>query len=99
MAKGEAVVYYAKEQFFVLLDQDYYFSGSCKYYTYIYYDFVALQENPDSGILWAEAIFMETRPVRRTKSLDAMKRCEHDAHVLVAVARFLSFIISSTTYY
>ncbi|EDV20469.1 uncharacterized protein TRIADDRAFT_51004 [Trichoplax adhaerens] len=47
----------------------------------------ALQENPDSGILWAEAIFMETRPVRRTKSLDAMKRCEHDAHVLVAVAR------------
>ncbi|KAJ7389286.1 Pre-mRNA-processing factor 6 [Desmophyllum pertusum] len=47
----------------------------------------AMQECPASGILWAEAIFMESRPQRKTKSVDALKRCEHDSHVLLAVAR------------
>lgn len=47
----------------------------------------AMQECPTSGILWAEAIFMESRPQRKTKSVDALKRCEHDCHVLLAVAR------------
>ena len=47
----------------------------------------ALQECPNSGILWAESIFMEPRPQRKTKSVDALKKCEHDSHVLLAVAK------------
>ena len=47
----------------------------------------AMQECPTSGILWAEAIFLEARPQRRTKSVDALKKCEHDPHVLLAVAK------------
>ncbi|KAF3860582.1 hypothetical protein F7725_000837 [Dissostichus mawsoni] len=46
----------------------------------------ALQECPNSGILWAEAVFLEARPQRKTKSVDALKKCEHDPHVLLAVA-------------
>ena len=48
----------------------------------------ALQECSSSGLLWAEAIFIEARPQRKTKSVDALKKCEHDAHVLLAVARW-----------
>lgn len=47
----------------------------------------AMQECPSSGLLWAEAIFLESRPQRKTKSIDAMKVCEHDAHVMLAVAK------------
>ncbi|XP_032815124.1 pre-mRNA-processing factor 6 [Petromyzon marinus] len=47
----------------------------------------AMQECPSSGILWAEAIFLEARPQRKTKSVDALKKCEHDPHVLLAVAK------------
>lgn len=47
----------------------------------------ALQECPQSGELWAEAIFMESRPQRRSKSVDALKKCEHDPHVLLAVSK------------
>jgi len=47
----------------------------------------ALQECPSSGLLWAEAIFIEPRPQRKTKSVDALKKCEHDPHVLLAIAR------------
>lgn len=47
----------------------------------------ALQECPNSGLLWAEAIFLEPRPQRKTKSIDAVKVCEHDAHVLLAVSK------------
>ncbi|KAH1016330.1 pre-mRNA-processing factor 6 [Dendroctonus ponderosae] len=47
----------------------------------------ALQECPTSGILWAESIFMEPRPQRKTKSVDALKKCEHDPHVLLAVSK------------
>lgn len=31
----------------------------------------ALQECPNSGILWAEAIFLESRPQRKTKSVSS----------------------------
>lgn len=51
----------------------------------------ALQECPNSGLLWAEAIHMEARPQRRTKSIDALKKCETDAHVIVAVAKYVDF--------
>ena len=47
----------------------------------------ALQECPNSGLLWAEAITMENKPQRKTKSVDAMKKCEHDPVVLLAVAK------------
>ncbi|MBN3292960.1 PRP6 factor, partial [Polypterus senegalus] len=47
----------------------------------------ALQKCPNSGILWSEAIFLEARPQRKTKSVDALKKCEHDPHVLLAVAK------------
>jgi pre-mRNA-processing factor 6 len=49
----------------------------------------ALQECPTSGILWAESIFMEPKPQRKTKSLDATMKCEHDAHVLLAVTKLM----------
>jgi pre-mRNA-processing factor 6 len=49
----------------------------------------ALQECSTAGILWAEAIFMEPRPQRKAKSVDACKKCEHDAHVLLAVSKLL----------
>jgi len=47
----------------------------------------ALQECPTSGQLWALAIEMEAKPQRKTRSVDAMKKCEHDPHVLLAVSR------------
>lgn len=47
----------------------------------------AMQECPTSGVLWAESIFLELRPQRKTKSVDALKVCEHDAHVLLAVSK------------
>lgn len=40
------------------------------------------------GTLWAEAVFLEARPQRKTKSVDALKKCEHDPHVLLAVAKY-----------
>ncbi|VDL63845.1 unnamed protein product [Hymenolepis diminuta] len=47
----------------------------------------ALQQCPDSGCLWAEAILMAARPQRKMKSVDALKKCEHDPLVLLAVAK------------
>ncbi|KAL6074511.1 Pre-mRNA-processing factor 6 [Balamuthia mandrillaris] len=47
----------------------------------------ALQECPTSGMLWAKAIAMEPRPKQKSKSVDALKRCDNDPHVIVAVAR------------
>jgi pre-mRNA-processing factor 6 len=47
----------------------------------------ALQECPTSGLLWSEAIFMEPRPSRKSKSVDALKKCENDPLIVVAVAR------------
>jgi len=39
------------------------------------------------GILWAHAIATDPRPARKTRSFDAISRCERDAHVCVAVAK------------
>ena len=50
----------------------------------IFYHF---QECPNSGLLWAEAIAMENKPQRKTKSVDALKKCEHDPNVLLAVSK------------
>ncbi|KAH0933548.1 hypothetical protein HID58_010665 [Brassica napus] len=47
----------------------------------------ALQECPKSGILLAADIEMATRPHRKTKSMDAMKKCFRDPHVTAAVAK------------
>lgn len=47
----------------------------------------ALQECPNSGILWAEAIEMEPAPQQKAKSVDALKRCDNDPHVIIAVAK------------
>ena len=47
---------------------------------------VAPQECPNSGALWAECIAMAARPQRRSKSVDALKRCNDDPHVIAAVA-------------
>ena len=54
---------------------DYFFLSSAK------------QDCSSAGILWAESIFMEPRPQRKTNSVDALKRCEHDPHVLLAVSK------------
>jgi pre-mRNA-processing factor 6 len=48
----------------------------------------ALQDCPKAGLLWAEAIFLENRAARKTKSVDALKRCDNDPLVLVAVAKY-----------
>lgn len=47
----------------------------------------ALQECPTSGILWAQAIFLEDPAQRKSRSVDALKRCQDDAHVVLAVAK------------
>lgn len=46
----------------------------------------ALQELPAGGRLWAEAIASAPRPQRKTKSADALKRCDQDPAVIAAVA-------------
>jgi pre-mRNA-processing factor 6 len=45
------------------------------------------QECPTSGMLHAEAISMAPRPQRRAKSVDALKRCNDDPHIIAAVAQ------------
>jgi len=46
-----------------------------------------LQEVPKSGELWALSIEMEPRHLRTAKSLEAMKQCDNDAFVILAVAK------------
>jgi len=38
---------------------------------------------------------MEPRPQRKTKSVDALRRCEHDPHVLLAASKYghVDFVI------
>jgi pre-mRNA-processing factor 6 len=50
-------------------------------------DETALQEVPASPLLWAESIWMEDRPKRKTRSVDALKKANNHPLVLVAVAR------------
>merc|ERR1711904_300243 len=47
----------------------------------------ALQECPTSGSLWAKAIELEPKQGQNAKSVDALKKCENDAHVIIAVAK------------
>jgi pre-mRNA-processing factor 6 len=61
-------------------------------YTFIStYFHTAILSNVKSllGRLWAEAIFMEQRPARKTKIVDALKKCEHDPHVLLAGSKLI----------
>ena len=47
----------------------------------------ALQVCPASGLLWAEDLMTCPKPAQRSKSVDALKRCDNDPFVIVAVAR------------
>lgn len=47
---------------------------------------MAIQECPNDGKLWFEAIFMEKKIGRKAKSLDALKNCDHDPYVILAIA-------------
>ena len=47
----------------------------------------ALQECPLSGIIWAEDITTCAKTAQRSKSVDALKKCDNDPHVVTAVAR------------
>lgn len=46
-----------------------------------------LQECPKSGELWALAIEMEPRHLRTAKSVEALKNCDNDPFVILAVAK------------
>ena len=47
----------------------------------------ALQECPTSGMLWAEAIWLEPRATRKAVSTNALGKCSNDAYVITAIAR------------
>ena len=47
----------------------------------------ALQECPHSGVLWGEDIAMQPKPKQRTRAADALRACDDDAIVVLAVAR------------
>ncbi|GIX62893.1 pre-mRNA-processing factor 6, putative [Babesia caballi] len=47
----------------------------------------ALQEFPDSGNLWARAVFMEERSAQNAKAVDALNQCQGSALVVLAAAR------------
>merc|ERR1719482_1406852 len=47
----------------------------------------ALQECPNSGPLWSCAIELEAKSAQSAKSVDALKKCENDTYVIVAVAK------------
>ena len=46
-----------------------------------------LQECANNGELWALAIELEPKAQRKAKSLDAIKHCDNDPYVIVAVAK------------
>ncbi|GFE54146.1 U5 snRNP-associated protein subunit [Babesia ovis] len=47
----------------------------------------ALQEFPDSGNLWARAIFLEERNAQNAKAVDALNQCPNSSLVVMAAAR------------
>lgn len=49
----------------------------------------AMQECPNSGLLWAEELITCSKQQQKSKSLDAHKRCGDDPLVIAAVARLL----------
>jgi pre-mRNA-processing factor 6 len=50
----------------------------------------ALQDCPNSGLLWAEEITTCPKVQQKSKSVEALKRCDNDPFVIVAVARLVS---------
>lgn len=50
----------------------------------------ALQDCPTSGKLWALAIDMEAPRHKKAKSVDALKKCDSDAYVMLAVAKLFA---------
>jgi hypothetical protein len=56
-----------------------------------YFLLQALQECPHSGLLWAEAIFLEQRNKRKARSIDAIKACENDPMVPFFIDHCFSF--------
>ncbi|KAG5518227.1 hypothetical protein PMAC_003023 [Pneumocystis sp. 'macacae'] len=49
----------------------------------------ALQECSTSGLVWSEAVWMEPRSQRKTRSADALRKCEDDPYILTTVARMM----------
>ncbi|KAJ5322180.1 hypothetical protein N7541_007460 [Penicillium brevicompactum] len=48
----------------------------------------ALQEVPTSGLLWSERIWhLEPRSQRKARGLEAMRKCDNDPVLLIAIAR------------
>lgn len=47
----------------------------------------SLQACPTAGLLWAQAIAMDDRPKKKSRSFEALERCNEDAFVLLAVAK------------
>lgn len=50
----------------------------------------ALQDCPSSGKLWALSIDMEQQRHKKGKSVDALKKCDSDAYVMLAVAKLFA---------
>lgn len=48
-----------------------------------------LQQFPASGHLWALAVAMEERKGQKTRCVDAIKACPHDAMVILEVAKYI----------
>ncbi|KAG5652943.1 hypothetical protein H0H81_003019 [Sphagnurus paluster] len=46
-----------------------------------------LQDCPASGVLWSMAIWAEARPMRKARSVDALKKSKYDPVILCTVAR------------
>lgn len=46
----------------------------------------ALQELPKSGKLWAESVSIAGKAERKSKSVDALRNCDNDPHVVSAIA-------------
>ncbi|UKJ88197.2 pre-mRNA splicing factor [Theileria orientalis] len=47
----------------------------------------ALQELPDSGLLWSHSIFMEDPAAQNSKVVDALNKCPNSPHVVMAAAK------------
>lgn len=50
----------------------------------------ALQDCPTSGRLWAEAVQAAPRPARKSKSVDALRRCDNDPFVIAVIAQLFA---------
>lgn len=48
----------------------------------------ALQECPNSGILWAEDVLTCPKAQQKSKSMDALKKCDNNPSVILAIARY-----------